>query len=51
MAVRWRGRRERGKGEETGSPQADGDRWYGERARAYAHAVRRRVHEAELGPA
>ncbi|WP_409000760.1 sugar ABC transporter permease [Streptomyces europaeiscabiei] len=49
MAVRWRGRRE--KGEETGSPQAHGQRWYGERARAYAHAARRRVHEGELGPA
>ncbi|WP_420918472.1 sugar ABC transporter permease, partial [Streptomyces caniscabiei] len=34
----------------TGRRTHAGRRWYGERPRAYAHAVRRRVHEGELGP-
>ncbi|WP_408995456.1 sugar ABC transporter permease [Streptomyces caniscabiei] len=34
----------------TGRRTHMGRRWYGERTRAYADAVRRRVHEGELGP-
>ncbi|WP_408995517.1 sugar ABC transporter permease [Streptomyces caniscabiei] len=34
----------------TGRRTHVGRRWYGERPRAYVHAVRRRVHEGELGP-
>ncbi|WP_371578595.1 sugar ABC transporter permease [Streptomyces sp. NBC_01314] len=62
MAVRWRGRgqgkrtekgtaKETGTGTGTGSPREGGQRWYGERPRAYARAVRHHLHEGELGPA
>ncbi|MEH0635155.1 sugar ABC transporter permease [Streptomyces bottropensis] len=54
MAVRGNGRgdgSERGDGGKPGSPREGGRRWYGERPRAYAHAVRRRVHAGGLGPA
>ncbi|MFF7388567.1 sugar ABC transporter permease [Streptomyces scabiei] len=47
MAVRGNGE---GSSREGGSQDAR-PRWYGERPRAYAHAVRRRMHEGELGPA
>ncbi|MDX2913757.1 MULTISPECIES: sugar ABC transporter permease [Streptomyces] len=51
MAVRGNGEgRPRNGGSHEPGPHGHG-RWYGDRPRAYAHAVRRRLHEGELGPA
>ncbi|KFG10328.1 MULTISPECIES: sugar ABC transporter permease [Streptomyces] len=47
MAVRGSGREDGG---ETKDRQESGRRWYGDRPRAYARAVRHRVHAGGLGP-
>ncbi|MFF5358240.1 sugar ABC transporter permease [Streptomyces scabiei] len=47
MAVRGSGREDGG---ETEDRRESGRRWYGDRPRAYARAVRHRVHAGGLGP-